>query len=418
MSWFFSPSKSNLPPITPLQEQRSKQIESLRALNPNVVELKRDVDYRVTFSIGTGTTNIALHITLPPQFPQEKPQVKVSPPLRHPWVNNTLTIVGCPGLNNFGVQTDLGRVIQSIIQEMRNNPPFVFTADPVQANAGTMYQSYASPTSLASPTQLPVANQQPAGGYRPAPSGLVGGGILLQGNQPPSTSLIATQPSHLPGAMSSGAHQKAEIRSVNKINTLEYLGVEPLVAPTGLANTGLVPRTYKMPAVSPSFLKEYLSSLSTSQLKEILADEEVELKVFSELPQVKRLLTDRQELYDVCEHLAHTSLSYQPEIEKMKVQLTEKLQERNDLRNRFDMNCLNQQSISEQFDPRHILDNLKVAAADVEHESESKAEAFLEGKLSLEEFLPEYNDLRKTMHLRRAKEEKLDNMLRGGGMIK
>ena len=70
-----------------------------------------------------------------------------------------------------------------------------------------------------------------------------------------------------------------------------------------------------MPAVSPSFLKEYLSSLSTSQLKEILADEEVELKVFSELPQVKRLLTDRQELYDVCEHLAREykfSWLYQP----------------------------------------------------------------------------------------------------------
>ncbi|XP_038057902.1 vacuolar protein sorting-associated protein 37A-like [Patiria miniata] len=415
MSWLFGPSKSNLPPITPLQEQRSKQIESLKALNPNVVELKRDVEYRVTFSVGAGATNIALHITLPPQFPQEKPLVKVSPPLRHPWISNTLTVIGCPGLNNFGVHTDLGRVVQSIIQEMRTNPPFMFTADPVQTNAATMYQSYQPPTSLSPSTQFPVPNQQPALGYRPPPPSQPPTGILLQGNQPPSTSLITTQSSHLPGASMSAASQNVEGRLPNRIDTLEHLGIEPMVVPTGGEGMGM--RRYTLPPIPPS-LKDNLSGLSSTQLQEILDSEEVELKVFSELPQVKRLLAQRRELYDVCEQLAQTNLSYQPELEKLKTRLTERLRDRNELRNRFDMNCLNQQSINEQFDPRHTLDILRVAAADVEHESEAKAEAFLEGGSSVEEFLREYTDLRKTMHLRRAKEEKLDNMLKHGVMLK
>ncbi|XP_022086195.1 vacuolar protein sorting-associated protein 37A-like [Acanthaster planci] len=414
MSWLFGSSKSNLPPITPLQEQRSKQIESLKNLNPNVVELKRDVEYRVTFSTGTGATNIALHITLPPQFPQEKPLVKVSPPLRHPWVSNTLTVVGCPGLNNFGVHTDLGRVIQSIIQEMRTNQPFVFTADPVQVNAGTMYQPYTPSTALSPSSQYPVASQPPAPGYRSTPASLPQTGILLQGNQPPAASLVATQSSHLPGATAS-ATQNTEGRIPNRIDTLDHLGIEPVVLPSGLDSMGT--RRYSMPSI-PLSLKDNLSGLSSAQLQEILDSEEAELKVFSDLPQVKRLLAERHELYDHCEQLAQANVSYQPELEKLKNSLRERLKERNNFRNRFDMNCLNQQRINEQFDLQLTLDHLRVAAAEAEHESEAKAEAFLEGRTPIEEFLREYLDLRKTMHLRRAKEEKLDDLLKRGIPLK
>ena len=64
-----------------------------------------------------------------------------------------------------------------------------------------------------------------------------------------------------------------------------------------------VPRAYNMPAI-PASLKDHLSSLSMSQLQEILDSEEAELKAFTEFPQVKRLLSDRQDLYDACEQLA------------------------------------------------------------------------------------------------------------------
>ena len=38
--------------------------------------------------------------TLPPQFPQDKPHVKVVPPVRHPWVNDQMIVTGSPGLNS------------------------------------------------------------------------------------------------------------------------------------------------------------------------------------------------------------------------------------------------------------------------------------------------------------------------------
>lgn len=53
----------------------------------------------------------------------------------------------------------------------------------------------------------------------------------------------------------------------------------------------------------------------------------------------------------------------------------------------------------QQFDPRNTLNILRVAAADVEHESKAKAKDFLEGELSVEEFLHEYTDLRKVSPL-------------------
>lgn len=37
---------------------------------------------------------------LPPQFPQDKPCIKVQPPVRHPWVDSNSKVVGCPNLNN------------------------------------------------------------------------------------------------------------------------------------------------------------------------------------------------------------------------------------------------------------------------------------------------------------------------------
>ncbi|KAK3726902.1 hypothetical protein QZH41_016696 [Actinostola sp. cb2023] len=88
-----SSAKSNIPPTTALQQQRLKQIDTLKAFHLNVTEVQRDVEYRVTIFVGTST--VYLNVTLPPQFPNEKPVVKVSPPLQHPWVNDQVCRGGC-----------------------------------------------------------------------------------------------------------------------------------------------------------------------------------------------------------------------------------------------------------------------------------------------------------------------------------
>ena len=47
--------------VEPFSDQNNNNIDNIVYIF-SVVELKRDVEYRVTFSIGTGTTNIALHM--------------------------------------------------------------------------------------------------------------------------------------------------------------------------------------------------------------------------------------------------------------------------------------------------------------------------------------------------------------------
>jgi ESCRT-I complex subunit VPS37 len=43
---------------------------------------------------------MAIHVSLPPEFPLEKPVLKVSPQINHPWVNEQCEIISAPGLMN------------------------------------------------------------------------------------------------------------------------------------------------------------------------------------------------------------------------------------------------------------------------------------------------------------------------------
>ncbi|XP_072041009.1 vacuolar protein sorting-associated protein 37A-like [Amphiura filiformis] len=397
MSWLFGGSpKSNLPPITPLQEQRSKQIHSLRTLNPSIVELKRDEQYRLTLS--AGGNNIALIISLPPQFPQDKPLVKVSPALNHPWVSKSLQVTGCASLNNFGVHSDLGRVIQSIAQELRHNPPLLISsttgaaAEPVQqpgagAQPPPSYQPYSSPASMQLPRQ---------GGPQHRPS-------LPQRSQQPPQQLGATHNSIAPGAAAAGGHSQSA-----PVDVVKMLGVEPMVPPTGMVTSSV---TYQPPPITALFDNLHLGNKSMQELQELYENEAKVMDIVKESAQVKQMLHDRTKLYDDCEQLSGTNLSYKPVIEKKKDELLQKVQDRNDMKNKFDFNSLQQQSNSERFLPENILDNLRVSAAEAEHDSEKLADNFLEGKVPIDDFLKQYTDLRKTLHLKKAKEEKLDHMI-------
>ena len=37
---------------------------------------------------------------LPAPFPQDRPCVEVSPPVRHPWVDGNMNVVNCPQINS------------------------------------------------------------------------------------------------------------------------------------------------------------------------------------------------------------------------------------------------------------------------------------------------------------------------------
>lgn len=69
-------------------------------------------------------------IELGPEFPYKTPKLLLEPILNHPWIEND-EITKFPGLVNFTINSDLGRVCQAIIREYEKNPPEVASSPSV-----------------------------------------------------------------------------------------------------------------------------------------------------------------------------------------------------------------------------------------------------------------------------------------------
>ncbi|XP_030751140.1 vacuolar protein sorting-associated protein 37A [Sitophilus oryzae] len=102
-------------------ENRKRQITTLKIFNDNVIEIVSDLEYEIPFQCGGD--KLTLKISLSHDFPVEKPVLSVSPMVYHPWVNENGVITSAPGLINFSVHSDLGRVVQAIIRDFQRNPP-------------------------------------------------------------------------------------------------------------------------------------------------------------------------------------------------------------------------------------------------------------------------------------------------------
>ncbi|GJQ70224.1 putative modifier of rudimentary (Mod(r)) protein [Trypoxylus dichotomus] len=102
-------------------EIRKRQIDTLKVFNDNVTEITEGSEYQVQFC--AGGHNLILIVNLTKDFPNEKPIIKISPLIIHPWVNNEGEVISAPGLLNFTAYSDLGRVVQAIIREFVRTPP-------------------------------------------------------------------------------------------------------------------------------------------------------------------------------------------------------------------------------------------------------------------------------------------------------
>ncbi|XP_035902144.1 vacuolar protein sorting-associated protein 37A [Anopheles stephensi] len=101
---------------------RKRQIDTLKIFNHNVQEVKENEEYLVNFDCGG--REIAINILLGGGFPNEKPKLIVSPILRHPWVNGTTGVIeNAPGILNYTIHSDLGRIVQAVGREFEKHPP-------------------------------------------------------------------------------------------------------------------------------------------------------------------------------------------------------------------------------------------------------------------------------------------------------
>uniref|UniRef100_A0A663EIF7 VPS37A subunit of ESCRT-I n=1 Tax=Aquila chrysaetos chrysaetos TaxID=223781 RepID=A0A663EIF7_AQUCH len=362
MNWLFPLAKGGgssspaapLPALTSLQQQKQRQIESLRGAHASIAEIQKDVEYRLPFTVNNLTINI--NILLPPQFPQEKPVISVFPPVRHHLMDKQGVYVTGPLISNFTMHSDLGKIIQSLLDEFWKNPPVL----------------------ASSSTSFPYLFNKPAGMPPYAPQGFP----FLPPYPPQETNRTMAAVPVAESVSSSYTTDKPAAPSYGFIADL------PLPVPTAEAvlQVGQNGFTYKMPDVPDTFPE--LSELSISQLTSMNEQEEVLLEQFVTLPQLKQVLTDRDELVKSIEELAKKNLLLEPSLEAKRQMV-------------LDKSC----------SPSALQARLKVAAHEAEEESDTIAEDFLEGKTEIDDFLSSFMEKRTLCHCRRAKEEKLQQAI-------
>lgn len=389
MNWLFPVSKGSgsLPPLNSLQQQRQRQIESLKAAHPSLAEIQKDVEYRIPFTVNNST--ISVNILLPPQFPQEKPVVSVYPPVGHHLVDsNNGTMITSPLISNFGMHSDLGKVIQSLLDEFWKSPPALMSAG--AAGFPYMYKPsgmapYPTQPFHYGPRHVGPSQTPPPPGPGPAPTPMPHPGVD-SGHGPP--------------------------RAPAPYGLISDL---PLPVPTADSQAGLNGHMYKMPEIPESFPE--LCDMNLTQLSDMSENEDVLLEFFVSLPQLKQVTTDKEELVTNIVDMAKKNLQMEPQLEGKRQEMLYKYEQLTQMKLAFETKMQRQHELSESCSLSTLQARLKVAAHQAEEESEETAENFLEGRTDIDEFLTSFMEKRTLCHSRRAKEEKLQQSINTHGQF-
>ncbi|XP_030896676.1 vacuolar protein sorting-associated protein 37A isoform X2 [Mirounga angustirostris] len=381
MSWLFPLTKSASSSaagspggLTSLQQQKQRLIESLRNSHSSIAEIQKDVEYRLPFTVNNLTINI--NILLPPQFPQEKPVISVYPPIRHHLMDKQGVYVTSPLVNNFTMHSDLGKIIQSLLDEFWKNPPVL------------------APSS----TAFPYLYSNP-GGMPPYASQ---GFPFLPPYPPQEANRTITSLSVADTISSSTTSYTPAKPAAPSFGVLSNL---PLPVPTTDTSAPISQDGfgYKMPDIPDTFPE--LSELSVSQLTDMNEQEEILLEQFLTLPQLKQIITDKDDLVKSIEELA------KPSLEAKRQTVLDKYELLTQLKSTFEKKMQRQHELSESCSASALQARLKVAAHEAEEESDNIAEDFLEGKTEIDDFLSSFMEKRTICHCRRAKEEKLQQAI-------
>ncbi|XP_059207352.1 vacuolar protein sorting-associated protein 37D isoform X2 [Centropristis striata] len=149
-------------------------------------------------------------------------------------------------------------------------------------------------------------------------------------------------------------------------------------------------------------------ALSTNELRELLQNDDKMDQILG--LNEKELQVDRETLQTTNRSLAEESLARRPRLCNGKLQLAEKYRELSNLATK----CWEKQSQLEAHVQKHSLQTaqnlLQEEVARAEEQSEELLEKFMEGNVSLDEFLDSFQSSRKTYHIRRAQVEKMQEV--------
>ncbi|KAL3188419.1 hypothetical protein MRX96_003399 [Rhipicephalus microplus] len=177
--------------------------------------------------------------------------------------------------------------------------------------------------------------------------------------------------------------------------------------PSATLNSCSIPFKSSMsPCQFPQLLK-----LSNSQLEELLKEDGKLQEFVDQLPEVLRSEEIRHLMVTQNEDLARKTLELKPTTEQRKHLLLQKVDEVNVLKEEFEQNSQVLEAQMQAYQPSTLQNNLRVATRAAEEEADTIAQQFLDGKLSTNQFLAKFMEVRTLGHVRRVKEEQLHAQL-------
>lgn len=396
--------------------KRKRQIDTLKIFNDNVVELREDVEYQVQFD--AGERRMAIMVSLSPEFPLEKPALRVSPPVNHPWCNEHSEITSAPGLLNFTVHSDLGRVVQAIIREFSKNPPQLLE----EVSSGSV-KSHRDSQGRNSPSyslqQYPEISLTSYNSYYttqyPQYSSTSANTCIYNYNHTNSNTVYVTEshtkfgsssqhPAYVASSRSGSLHN-ADVTRYNSNQHGTYLNSHYVNAnyhQQSLPNQAKLRQCTAFPE---------LNNLTNEELKWLSEDDDRLDEFLDKHSDLKDINAAIDDAINWVQKTAEANVAKEPELRELQSDVANKVQTVTALKARYDQLIQRYNKLSEAFTPDHIKECLKRAADESHEESERIAEDFLNRKIDVERFLSSYIECRKLGQARRTKEEKLAHQL-------
>lgn len=158
-----------------------------------------------------------------------------------------------------------------------------------------------------------------------------------------------------------------------------------------------------------------LQYLEREQLQQYLNDSSKIDEMIHDLDQVKGIQRERENIIVKNRSLAEFNLGLQPKLETLKQQVVNAYEEVNTLKVALceDVAKLDSAPGCQSHDTLVAIFQTEAATAD--EQSEEVAEQFCDGSIDLEKFLAEYLPKRTESYIKKAKLEKVGDLLRQGG---
>lgn len=156
---------------------------------------------------------------------------------------------------------------------------------------------------------------------------------------------------------------------------------------------------------------EKLQDLGQSELQDLLDNSERVASMALESDEIQNIQLEREMALASNRSLAEQNLDVKPRLQREKERLVTKYNELEEVRERYKKHCALRDGIMGLVSPEGLLTRLQAEGANTEAESETLADEFLEGSLSLDPFLERFHSLRCLAHRRRVCVEKLQEIL-------